>query len=212
MGKSCTPVGAAQCCREIAPVPYRHGGEHPAGAAVHPAAQGGAEPFLQTLCPGTEAFARYQRGKISQIGPLQGNAVGTAVYPVPLCRRGQLYPAAHPLPRLTVRQTGAYHPEVGGAAVDLFQMEHSIHCIGQIAFCGFFHLCHHGQGASGILHPDLFQPGVGGVHRSGSGGGTQQQAQPRPPGAFPSKKQQTKGNKKCRKRHKKFRLRQKSAH
>ena len=67
-------------------------------------------------------------------------------------------------------------------------------------------------GISGVFFQRLFQTGIGMSRGSQPGRRTQQQAEQCFAGAVRDAQQQADGYKKCRKRHKKFRLRQKSAY
>jgi hypothetical protein len=91
-------------------------------------------------------------------------------------------------------------------------MQNSIHDTGIVGIRRAFHLCGQHQRTACILHPDALQPVCRVQHRCHTHSSTQQDAERCFAGSIKDAQHQTNGNKKCRKRHKKFRLRQKNAH
>ena len=212
MGKARTPVGAAQGGRKIVPVTHRHGGQHPAGIFVHLTAQAGTEPLLQAAGARPEAAAFAQPGKSLRLPCPQYNAVGKEGYTVGRLRRFQCKAPLHPLPGFTNRQGIAFHPELCRPAVDPFHPQHRIHDTRIIGCRHRFHFCRQCYRLTGVFFQRLFQTGIGMSRGSQPGRRTQQQAEQCFAGAVRDAQQQADGYKKCRKRHKKFRLRQKSAY
>ena len=199
----------------MAAVTHRHSGQHTAGAAIHAAAQGCTEFLLQAVGAGAEAAALAQNFKIRFVFVRygqQGNAVGVSVHPAACCGCRQGKASLHPLACFAVRQRLALHPEGHRLAVHFFHMQDRIHDAGVIGVRDRFHLCRQHQRTPGVPHPKLFHPVLGVQHGRHARSGPQQDAQRCRPRLFKDAEHQAKGNKKCRKRHKKFRLRQKSAH
>ena len=212
MGESRAPVGAAQGGRKIVPVTHRHGGQNPAGILVHLTAQAGTEPLLQATGARPEAAAFAQPGKSLRLPCPQYNAVGKEGCTVGRLRRFQCKAPLHPLPGFTDRQGIAFHPEIRRFAVDPLHPQHGVHNARVVGWRHQLHLSgqHHRLPGILCLHPG--QPGVGMPYRSQPRRCAQQQAEGGFAGAVRDAQQQADGYKKCRKRHKKFRLRQKSAY
>ena len=215
MGKPGAPVGTAQFGRQMSAVAHRHSGQYSAGAAVHPAAQRAAQSLLQAAGAGAETAAlaqnfefRFFLVRLCQ----QGDAVGIPLDLVVLLRSRQNKPPAHTLACFTRAQRLALRPEGCRFAVHRLHTEHCIHDAAVVGIRDLFHFSGQHDGAPGILHPGAFQPGICGIHCCHPGRSPKQQAHRRLAGGIRQAEQQTKGNKKCRKRHKKSRLRQKGAH
>ena len=215
MGKARAPVGAAHGRGKMAAVAHRHGCQHAAGLSIHAAAQGCAEPLLQPVGAGAETAALSQLFEVRSL-PIrfcqQHNAVRIQAHPALLCRNGQHKSALHPLSRLTFRQGLAFHPEGGLCTIDLLHPQDCVHNAGIVGGRNAFHLCRQHQRTGGILHTDALQPFFRVQHRCHAHCSTQQNAERRFAGSIKNAQHQTTGNKKCRKRHKKLRLRQKGIH
>ena len=215
MGKTRAPVGAAHGRRQITPVAGSHGSQHTAGLAVHTAAQRRTEPLLQAVGAGAEAAAFAQNCKLRPIlvhFRLQSDAVRIQADPASGCRGRQYKSSLHPFPGFALRQSTALHPEGFRAAVHFLYMQNRIHDTGIVGIRRAFHLCGQHQRTACILHPDALQPVCRVQHRCHTHSSTQQDAERCFAGSIKDAQHQTNGNKKCRKRHKKFRLRQKNAH
>ena len=213
MGKPRAPVGAAQLCRKPAAVSHRHGSQHAAGVPVHGTAQALAQFLLQAVGAGTEAAALAQYGELRLFGQglcLQGDAVRVLRRLFFHVRLLQREPALYPLPCRAGGQLRTGYAEARRAAVHTFHPQGRVHCVRKIVTVRALHLSSQQHGTPGVICPGTLQPGVCSVHRTKPCQCTQQQADRQLAAAARDAKQQQKGNKKCRKRHKKLRLRQKS--
>ena len=215
MGKPCPAVSVPKCIRKMGPVSYRHGSQHPAGAAVHAAAKRCTKPLLQPVGARPETAALPQDRKVRGFLRLhcrQRDAIGVPVHPLIFCRGGQHKSPPHLLPGFALRHLLTLHPEIRCRAV--YRL-HSKHCLHRIRHPGRRHGLHLGSQhhrASGIAFLHRAPLGIGprgGCHARHC---TQQKAEGRFAGAVRDAQHKAGSNKKCRKRHKKFRLRQKSAH
>ena len=213
MGKPRAPVGAAQLCRKPAAVSHRHGSQHAAGVPVHGTAQALAQFLLQAVGAGAEAAALAQYGELRlfcQRLCLQGDAIRVLRRLFFHVRLLQREPALHPLPCLAGGQLCTGYAKARRAAVHAFYPQGRVHCVRKIVTVRALHLSSQQHGAPGVICPDTLQPGARGMHRAKPRQCAQQQTERQLAAAARDAKQQQKGNKKCRKRHKKLRLRQKS--
>ena len=213
MGKPCAPVGTAQLRRKPAAVAHRHSRQHAAGVPVHLPAQALAQFLLQAVGAGAEAAALAQHGELRLFGQglcLQGDAVRVLRRLFFHVRVLQREPALHPLPCRTGGQFCTGGAEARRATVHAFHPQGRVHCVRKIGAVRALHLSSQQHGAPGVVCPGTLQPGVCSVHRAKPGQCAQQQADRQLTAAIRDAEQQQKGNKKCRKRHKKLRLRQKS--
>ena len=213
MGKPCAPVGTAQLRRKPAAVAHRHSRQHAAGVPVHLPAQALAQFLLQAVGAGAEAATLAQHGELRLFGQglcLQGDAVCVLRRLFFHVRLLQREPALHPLPCRAGGQLRTGYAEPRRAAVHAFYPQGRVHCVRKIVTVRALHLSSQQHGTPGVICPGTLQPGARGMHRAKPCQCTQQQADRQLTAAIRDAKQQQKGNKKCRKRHKKLRLRQKS--
>ena len=162
---------------------------------------------------GTEAAALAQYGELRLFRHrlcLQGDAVCILRRLFFHVRLLQRKPALHPLPCRAGGQLRTGYAEPRRAAVHTFHPQGRVHCVRKIVTVRALHLSSQQHGAPGVICPDTLQPGARGMHRAKPRQCAQQQTERQLAAAARDAKQQQKGNKKCRKRHKKLRLRQKS--
>ena len=210
MGKSCTPVGAAEGGGKMALVPCGHRGQNATGVFRHAAAQGAAQGRLEAGRPGAEASARPKPQHPRPIFCTQSDAVGVIAEALGGVRQVQREAAPDAAACLAPGQAGTLHTEPDSLSVHCLHPQHGAHPACPIGAADALHLGGQDCFLPGVSFLYFRQPGIGGLPDADANQSTQQHTDcitscsP----AFPPD-QQAETNKNCRRRQQKPRLRQK---